>query len=150
MVLKFRKMIKDPNFILFMNDMEANAWKAFVCVIINFLGNKKQDDYSILVSNLIKSFCSLGCNMGTKLHFLNSHLNKFPENLGDVSDEQGERFHQDIKAMEQRYQGRWDLHMMTDYCSSLERDCIAVCHRRSLTKESVYHVESIATLLFYK
>jgi len=30
----------------------------------------------------------------------------FPENLGDVSDEQGQRFHQDIKIMEERYQGR--------------------------------------------
>ncbi|CAH1994487.1 unnamed protein product [Acanthoscelides obtectus] len=28
------------------------------------------------------------------------------ENLGAVSDEQGERFHQDIRTMETRYQGR--------------------------------------------
>ena len=34
--------------------------------------------------------------MSLKLHFLHSHLYFFPENLGDVSDEHGERFHQDI------------------------------------------------------
>ncbi|KAI6651281.1 hypothetical protein LOD99_5429 [Oopsacas minuta] len=40
------------------------------------------------------------------------------ENLGAVSEEQGERFHQDIKTMETRYQERWDVHMMADYCWS--------------------------------
>jgi len=37
---------------------------------------------------------------------LESHLDFFPENLGKVSDEHGERFHQDILAMEKRYQGK--------------------------------------------
>jgi hypothetical protein len=36
---------------------------------------------------------------------------------------QGERFHQDIKEMEKRYQGRWNEHMMADYCWMLMRDC---------------------------
>jgi hypothetical protein len=39
----------------------------------------------------------------------------FRENLGAVSEEQGERFHQDIKEMERRYQGRWNVNMMGDY-----------------------------------
>ena len=43
--------------------------------------------------------------MSIKLPFLNSHLDQFSENLGDVCDEQDERFHQDIKTMEERYQG---------------------------------------------
>jgi hypothetical protein len=34
----------------------------------------------------------------------------------------GERFHQDIKKMETRYQGRWNVNMMGDYCSLLHRD----------------------------
>ncbi|KAL7630004.1 UNVERIFIED_CONTAM: hypothetical protein RMT77_019877 [Armadillidium vulgare] len=59
--------------------------------------------------------------MSIKIHYLHSHLDNFPENLGDVSDEQGERFHQDIKTMEERYQGRWNSHMMADYCWSLMR-----------------------------
>ena len=41
--------------------------------------------------------------MSFKLHFLKSHLDYFPENLGVVSEEQGERFHQDIKEMKRRY-----------------------------------------------
>ena len=57
---QIRKLIKDPNSILSMNDVDANAWKAFVSVVINFLGNRKQDDYITLVDNLIESFNALG------------------------------------------------------------------------------------------
>jgi hypothetical protein len=45
----------------------------------------------------------------------------FKPNLGDVSEEHGERFHQDIEAIEKRYQGRWDAAMMGDYICGLVR-----------------------------
>ena len=38
--------------------------------------------------------------MSLKVNFLFSHLDYFPDNLGDFSEEMGERFHQDIKIME--------------------------------------------------
>jgi hypothetical protein len=38
--------------------------------------------------------------MSLKIHFLNSHLDFIPENLGAVSEEQGERFHRDSKKIE--------------------------------------------------
>ena len=76
------------------------------------------------------SFQSLGCKMSIKLHYLHSHLSDFPENLGDVSEEQGERFHQDIKVMEERYQGKWDSNKMADYCWNLKRDVPDVVHHR--------------------
>jgi len=38
--------------------------------------------------------------MSFKIHFLELHLNFFPENLGKVGEEHGKRFHQDIMAME--------------------------------------------------
>jgi len=40
--------------------------------------------------------------MSVKIHFLSSYLDFFPENCGSVRDEYGERFHQDIAAMEGR------------------------------------------------
>ena len=43
------------------------------------------------------------CQMSLKMYFLHSHLNFFPPNLGAVSDEHGERFHQDITTMESNY-----------------------------------------------
>jgi hypothetical protein len=30
-----------------------------------------------------------------------------PENIGALSNEYGERFHQDISQMEKRYSGKW-------------------------------------------
>ena len=58
----------------------------------------------------------MGYRMSLKVHFLHSHLDFFPTNLGAVSDEQGEQFHQDIQAMEARYHGFWNEGMMGDYC----------------------------------
>ena len=44
-------------------------------------------------------FGNLGAKMSIKIHYLFSHLNRFPENLGELSKEQNERFHQDIKVV---------------------------------------------------
>ena len=74
----------------------------------------------------------MGCNMSLKLHFLHSHLYFFPENLGDVSDENGERFHQDIATMENRYKGKCKPNMMADYCWSLKRDTSGSSHKRKV------------------
>jgi len=51
-----------------------------------------------------------------------SGLDFFPENLGKVSDERSERFHQDILATEKQYQGKWASSMLADYCWTLKRD----------------------------
>ena len=53
--------------------------------------------------------------MSMKIHMLDAHLDEFKENLGAYSDEQGERFHQDIKDFESRYQGQYNENMMGDY-----------------------------------
>ncbi len=47
----------------------------------------------IMLNEMLSSFKSLGCNMSIKGHYFYSHLDRFPENLGDTSEEQGERFH---------------------------------------------------------
>lgn len=46
---------------------------------------------------MLKNLKNLGCLMNYKIYFLHSHIDYFPENLGDFSEEQGERFYQDIK-----------------------------------------------------
>jgi hypothetical protein len=95
-----------------MNEVESCAWSSFVLVVKNFLGNKKADNYTQLVKDMLFHFNRLGCNMSVKFHYLHSHLDRFPENLGDLSEEQSERFHQDIKTIEVRYQGRWYARMI--------------------------------------
>ena len=80
--------------------------------------------------DLLTSYNAMGCNMSLKIHFLEVHLDFFPENLGEVSDEHGERFHQDIVTMEKRYQGKWTSSMLADYCWTLEMDVPDAKYRR--------------------
>lgn len=117
-----RRLMKDANFITKMTNKEKSAWVSFKDVVNNFLGNYKHPDYKNIVKKMLKNLRSINVSVSYKLHFLNAHLDDFPENLGAVSEEQGERFHQDIKIMEKRYQGRWDVNMMADYCWMLKRD----------------------------
>ena len=50
-----------------------------------------------------------------KLHFLLSKLYSFPKNCGDLSEEQGEHFHQDSRIKKEHYQGRWNVNFL-DNC----------------------------------
>ena len=69
-------------------------------------------------------------SMSIKVHFLHNNLDRFPANCGDISDKQGEHFHQDIKEIETRYQGRWDARIMADFCWSIKRDNPDANHSR--------------------
>jgi hypothetical protein len=60
--------------------------------------------------------------MPLKVHFLDFHVDFFPENLRTVSDVHGERFHQDISTMEKWYRGKWSPGILADYCWTLRRD----------------------------
>ena len=65
---------------------------------ITFAGNKKTDNYKKMVAELLLILKELGSKISIKMHYLHSHLIEFPENLGDISEEHGERFRQDIKV----------------------------------------------------
>ena len=126
---QIREMLQSQELEKRMSGLERIAWQAFRGVVTGFLGNKRNANYTELVDNLIHSYQRLGCRMSIKLHFLHSHLDFFRSNLGAVSEESGERFHQDILVMEKRYQGRWDEAMMGDYVWGLVR-CDEVEHKR--------------------
>ena len=128
--------MKDKTFETQMEGIERSAWESFKEVVKKFLGNYKDPDSENIVRNMLKNFKALGCSMSLKLHFLNSHLSYFPENLGDVSEEQGERFHQDIKEIERRYQGQWNINLIADYCWMLHRECPQAVHKRKSSKRS--------------
>ena len=134
---QIRLLVKDQTFISTMKKEELNAWKAFCDVVKNFLGNIKSPNFNELVESLLQAFYNLRCNMSVKVHFLHSHLSYFPENLGAFSEEQGERFHQDIKVMEKRYQGKWNVSMIADYCWNLIRETSDFQHSRQSKKRKL-------------
>ncbi|UYV70821.1 hypothetical protein LAZ67_8000735 [Cordylochernes scorpioides] len=109
-----------------MGSCSGTIYKVFIFII----PSTRDTGLSQLVQNMLKSYEALGVNMIIKVHYLHSHLDKFPDNLGAYSDEQGERFHQDMKVMEERYKGVWDCHMMADYCWNLSRDLPKYTYKR--------------------
>ena len=72
-----------------MNEIEAAVWTSFVEMIQKFLENTKDEYYKDVVQNCLSINRNFSCNMSIKVHFLFSHIENFPENIGDVSDEQG-------------------------------------------------------------
>ena len=105
---QIRKLMNDANFCNFMNPAELSASTALMNAVKIFLGKTKAPNYKELVETLLTSLHQLRANMSINLHFLHSHLVCFLENLGNVSDQRGERFHQDISDIEVRYQGCWN------------------------------------------
>ena len=94
---EIRKLFADENFPKHLNTKKLEAWNTLKLVAENFLGNHRAENYIKIVENMIEPFRRLGSRMSLKLHFLHSHLEFFPDNLGAVSDEHGERFHQDFR-----------------------------------------------------
>jgi hypothetical protein len=95
--------------------VEFTTPRSGVVNLNGFLGKLKAANFRELVQDLMDSYEQLGCNIALKMHFLFSHLDFFPINCGDVSDEHGERFHQDISVMEHRYKGKWSAFMLGGY-----------------------------------
>ena len=60
---QIRQLIREPEFENSMTKVELDAWKAFVLVVKNFLGNNKARNYAELVNNMLTAFRNLGCNM---------------------------------------------------------------------------------------
>jgi len=88
--------MQDKQFDEDLNETKRNSWLSFKGMCKDFLGNHKASNYQDVVQDLLTSYKSVGCNMSLKIHLLESHLEFFPENLGQVCDEYGERFRQDI------------------------------------------------------
>jgi hypothetical protein len=69
-----------------------------------------------MVAEVVQSDKALGCNTSLKVHFLQSHIGFFSENLSAVSDKHGQQFHQEISTTENRCQGKWSSGTLAGYC----------------------------------
>lgn len=98
------------------------AWDAVKAVIESVLGKHREPTYVVFVQNMLDSFENIGVHMSLKIHFLNSHMDFFARQLATESDEHGERFHQEIMQMEERYRGKFLDRMLADFCWSTYDD----------------------------
>lgn len=106
----------NDRFVELLTANEAVTWDCMKAVIENFLGKNRSEHYHLFVENMLDAMSTMGVHMSLKIHFLRSHLEYFAHQLSTESDEQGERFHQDIMQMEKRYKGKKPDHMLADYC----------------------------------
>lgn len=75
---------------------------------------------TLRVSLLASYYCLIvGLQHVTQDYFFGLEPGFFPENLGDVSYEHGERFHQDISQMKKHYNSKWNPRKLFDYCWTL-------------------------------
>ena len=88
-------------------------------VVKNILKTHASDNSVHLEERMADFFRKMGCNMSVKLHLLHSHLEFFVSNMAAVTDEHGEKFNQEIHSMERRYEGKFILSMIADYCWNL-------------------------------
>lgn len=114
--LQIKSVLQDERYKQTLSTAEFEAWVAFKWLCENFLGTHKSPGYKEGVQHLLDSYQKLGRRMSLKIHILHSQFQFFPENVGMVSDEQGERFRQDIQLIERHYQGFRNCSMMADYC----------------------------------
>ena len=66
------------------------AWKSFKTVTNSFMVTHKAEKCRDVAADLVQSYKAMGCNMSLKVHFLDSHLDFFPENIRSVSKEHGQ------------------------------------------------------------
>ena len=81
-----RKLIDDTNITKCLSATEAAAWASFKSVVRNLLGKGKSDDHMQIIGDLLRNYRKMSVRMSLKIHFLYSHLDFFPNNLGDTSD----------------------------------------------------------------
>ena len=138
MAFTFASSWKTLTFRFIWTERNGQLGQLFLRLSTTFWGAKRVPKDKELVQNLVKHCKILGAILSIELHYLSSPLEHFPENLGDVIDEQGLIFHQDIREMQSSYQGRWDQAMMADYCWCLKRYIPAEKHaKRSKRKKFV-------------
>ena len=67
---QIRTLMRDTDFMIFMNDIEERARRAFCNVTQKFLGNKKAENYEEIVKVLLTRLRDLGCRISIKIHYL--------------------------------------------------------------------------------
>ena len=131
-----KRLMKSDSFSEKLSAVERRAWKSFVSVVEGFLGKHKADNFRNIVEELVDAYEKMGCRMSLKLHVLHSHIDEFKDNMGDYLEEQGERFHQDVKSFEEHYKGQYNESMMGNYIWNLVRESELTYNWQSCKKTS--------------
>ena len=106
-----KRLINSIDFPELLSEVEQTAWMCFESVVNGFLGKHRAKNFKKLVDGPVEAYRKMGCKMSLKVHVLHAHLDEFKDNMGDYSEEQGERFHQDVRSFEEHYKGQYNKSM---------------------------------------
>ncbi|XP_039969121.1 uncharacterized protein LOC120780956 [Bactrocera tryoni] len=114
-----RKLLQDEEFYGHLSDMQKTAFDFMQLVISEFLGNSKAQNYAENIECMLIGFNNI-------------------EKIGAVSDEHGERFHQDIKVLEERFKGKSQSVLLPEYVWGLYRNLDTSKHSRQAKCRKAY------------
>ena len=125
------RLINSTDFLELLSEAERTAWMCFVSVVHGFLGKHRAENFRELVNGLVEAYRKMGFKMSLKGHVLHAHLDEFKNNMGVYSEEQDERFHQDVRSFEERYKGQYNESMMENYIWNLLHESKVTYHCQS-------------------
>lgn len=137
------------NFDGLLTDIQKTAWIAFKSFCFHFCSNKASGEGKIWAKRLVESFEQMGCLMSVKVHYIHNHLDKFPANPSQSSDEMGERAHQDLKLIEKRFAGKNLLNALCEYCWTLTRESDLQFFRSFRGKTTFFIVVFLLLFFFF-
>ena len=79
---EIRRLMGVKKFVANLKSKEKAGWDQFCLIVKNFLGNYKSLNYVQMVSNFLLAYQEFGARVSLKIHFLHSHLDFFPLNMG--------------------------------------------------------------------
>ncbi|GBN60855.1 hypothetical protein AVEN_269029-1 [Araneus ventricosus] len=91
-VRNIRKLLSDSLLSETIGDKEKEALGSFKDVVHRVLENTKDLLYKPIEQRMLTAYEAQGCKMSLKVHFLHSHIDCFPENLGTYSEERVKDF----------------------------------------------------------
>jgi hypothetical protein len=116
--------------------LERSGWESLKWVCSDFLGRMKSPDFSDGIQTLTNMYKEMGFSLVNLGAFLRSLFDFFPENLGEVSDKQGEHFHQDFNSTEHNCPGFWK--------DSVLADIVPGCNRHSAPQKEDIRILTFA------
>ena len=109
-----RELTQDKQFDDDLNETERNARLSVKEDLQGFLRKSQSRELSGCCAGPADFVQSYGMQCESENPLFGVQIGFFPQNFGEVSDEQCERFHQDILAMKKRYQGKWTSRLLQD------------------------------------
>jgi len=101
-------VINSIDFPVMLSKVEQTAQACFVSVVNGFLRKQNAENYRERADGFVDAHHKMGCSMSLKVHVLRALLDKLKDNMGYYSEEQGERFHQNVRSFQEHYSRQYN------------------------------------------